>query len=165
MDYHQLALMSVVASAVLFAAVLVYGFRAYLAPAVAAAQRVRNHEIAVAEERRDEAVREVQALRLKQERFVKSLEEARARSEVEARRERERIIAEARREGERLVRHADGEFERSRQAAHARMLTRLGELSLARARVQARAETTAEVDRALIERFIEKVQIEKVPIA
>lgn len=158
MDYGQLALISIVASAVLFAAVLIYGFRAYLAPAVEAAQRARNQEIAAAEERRDEAVREVEALRLKQERFVKSLEEARARSEVEARRERERIIAEARRDGERLVRHADGEFERGRQEARARMLTRLADLSLSRARVRAQAETTPEVDRVLIERFIEKVQ-------
>lgn len=157
MNYQHLALLSIVISSILFALVIIYLFIKYLTPAVAAAQKTRNEEIAVAEQRRDAAVREAKTLRAQQEKLTKALEETLARSEVEARRERERIIAEARAEGERLVRHADGELDRARAAGQDTMQTKLIELALEKARIRAIAEVTADVDRGLSERFLDQV--------
>ena len=158
MDYQQLSIYSVVASAILFAAVIIWGFNKYLTPAVLSAQKARNEEIAEAEKRRDEAVRLATKLREEHVKLTAALAETRVRAEAEAKHERERILAEARHEGERLVHHADGELDRARVAAQAELQTRLMHLALEKARARAYQEVNTDVDSGITKRFLDQLE-------
>ncbi len=156
--YERLATGSQIVAAILFVVVLVYLWRRFLTPAVAAAQARKNAELEEAEQRRDAARSDIDAARRELAAAEADARSTVTRGEEEAARTRERILAEARAESERVARNADGELDRARTAARERLRGDLLEKAIAIAREAAQhvdertnrrlvAETVDSVDR------------------
>ncbi len=150
MNYEAISIWSQVISAILFAVVLVWMFRKFLTPAIAAAQQARNHEIEAAEQRRDTARAEVDSMQAVLQDAERDAASIRQRADADALREREQAISEAREEGERTLRNAQGELQRSRVTAREVLRGELVEGALEIARSQA----SARVDGALNDRLV-----------
>jgi F0F1-type ATP synthase membrane subunit b/b' len=155
--FEQVALWSQVAGAVAFLVVLVLLFRKYLVPAVIANQKARNAEIAEAEARRTRMLAEAAKARADIEDADRDAAEIARRCEVLATREHEHILAEAKAEGERLLHHAEGELERARYAARDRLRVELIEKALAKAREEAPARVTGDLNEKLVETTVADV--------
>lgn len=157
MNYELIALWSEVIGALAFAAVIIWLFNKYLTPAVAAATKVKNEEIAAAERRRDVARAEVEAARGEVAEADASVASMRASAEVDAKRDAQRIVTDAQSEGERVIRNANGELERARLAARDTFRIELIEKALAEARVQAAARIDDNANAHLVGRFADRV--------
>jgi F-type H+-transporting ATPase subunit b len=148
-SYEQLAVWSQVLGSIAFLVVLVYLFRRFVAPAVAASKERKNAELAEAERRRD-AARDLVAVAQHELAVADDdVQAIRERAARDAARERERIVEDAKGEGERLLRNADGELDRGRAAAQEILRDEL----LAKALEIAR-EAAAKVDPATNERLV-----------
>jgi F-type H+-transporting ATPase subunit b len=152
-NYEAYAVWSVVASSVIFAAVIVWIFTKYLAPAVASAQNTRNEEIAQAQLRRDEAVAELERVRKEQQTLEEQLAQMRLRAQSDAQRERDHILQEARNDGDHVIRNAEGELSRARHHGENQIRHDL----LARAVVHARERAMREIDADLDARIVMSV--------
>jgi F-type H+-transporting ATPase subunit b len=149
--FEQVALWSQVAGAIAFLIVLILMFRKYLVPAVIANQKARNAEIAEAEARRTRTQAEAAKARAEIEDADRDAAEISRRSESLATREREHILAEAKADGERLLHHAEGELARARYAARDRLRVELIEKALAKAREEAPARVSDDLNETLVE--------------
>jgi F0F1-type ATP synthase membrane subunit b/b' len=154
MNYEAIALWSQVIAAVVFAAIIIWGFIRFITPAINHGTAAKNEEIRENEQRRDEAVKQVEVARAEVERAKADAEQIRRRIEHDARREAEDILAEANAEAQRLVRNAHGEYERQRLAARDKLRIELIERALAEARKKAAAQIDAPTDLMLVDRFI-----------
>jgi F0F1-type ATP synthase membrane subunit b/b' len=152
-NYPAYAVWSVVASSIIFAAVIVWIFQKFLTPAVAAAQKTRNEEIAAMERKRDKALADLDDARFQQRKLEEALAEMRLRAQSDAQREREHIVQDARDDGERLVRNADGELDRVRAAGQAELRKSLITKAIHRTRERAMHEVNSEVDSRLVMNF------------
>jgi F-type H+-transporting ATPase subunit b len=159
-SYQQIALWSQVVAAIVFAAIVVWGFRKFIVPAIAAATAAKNEEIAQNERRRDDAKRQValaQAEVVEADRDASSIRE---RIAHDAEREAQTVVAEAKVEAERLIRNANGELARSRVAARDNFRIELIEKALNAARHEAKSRIDAGADAKLVERFIDELERE-----
>ena len=154
MNYEAIALWSQVIAAVIFAAIVVWGFIRFITPAINRGTAAKNEEIRENERRRDEAVKQVELARAEVEGAKADAEQIRRRIEHDARREAEEIVAEANAEAQRLVRNAHGEYERQRLAARDKLRIELIERALAEARKKAAAQIDSPTDVRLVDRFI-----------
>ncbi|HEV3089246.1 MAG TPA: ATP synthase F0 subunit B [Candidatus Elarobacter sp.] len=155
--FEQVALWSQVAGSVAFLVVLILMFRKYLIPAVVANQQARNAEIAEAEARRARTQAEAAKARADIESAERDALEIRSRVEALAKRTAAEILAEAKAEGERVVRNAEGELERARYAARDRLRIELIEKALAKAREEAPARVTDDLNEKLVRTTVDDV--------
>jgi F-type H+-transporting ATPase subunit b len=155
--FEQVALWSQVAGSVAFLVVLILMFRKYLIPAVVANQQARNAEIAEAEARRARTQAEAAKARADIESAERDALEIRSRVEALAKRTAAEILAEAKAEGERVVRNAEGELERARYAARDRLRIELIEKALVKAREEAPARVTDDLNEKLVRTTVDDV--------
>jgi F0F1-type ATP synthase membrane subunit b/b' len=153
MNYEQIATWSQVISAVVFMAVLVWLWFRFLQPAVLAAQKANNRQIAEAERHRDEARAALDALQAEIEGARRDAEAIRRRAGDQALHEREAALAQAIEAGERALRGAAGELDRARSAARGRLRVELLERALRLARSGAEKRVDARLNRQLVDRF------------
>ena len=158
MNYGAIALWSQVIAAVVFAAIIVWGFIRFITPAINRGTAAKNEEIHENERRRDEAVKQVELARAEVERAKLDAAQIRRRIEHDARREAEEIVSEANAEAQRLVRNAHGEYERQRLAARDKLRIELIERALAEARKKAQERIDAPTDVMLVDRFIAELE-------
>jgi F-type H+-transporting ATPase subunit b len=141
-SYEAISVWSQVIGASLFLILLILGFRKYLMPAVVAAEKAKNAEIAETESRRDKAKTDVSTARGELEAADADANAIRARGRTDAQREHEKIVADAKSDGERIVRNAEGELDRARgnakEAFRAEMIERA--LQMARKAADARID-------------------------
>lgn len=140
LQFEQIAKWSQVVCAIAFFIFLVWAIRKYIVPAVEAAAKARNAELAAAEKHRDVLMAEVGHARAEVEEADRDALAIGSRAKDDAARERERILHEARADGERTVRNAEGELGRARIAANAALRADFIDRALARARQEAGAK-------------------------
>jgi ATP synthase F0 subunit b len=136
-QFEEIARWSQIACALVFLAVLIWGVRKYLVPAITAATAARNAELADAEKHRDATRAQVAEARAEVESADRDALAIIGRAKDDASREREHILAEARADGEHTVRNAEGELGRARIAANASLRADFIDRALALARKQA----------------------------
>ena len=154
--YVELAIWSQVVASILFLIFLVWLWRRFLSPAVAASQARKNAELADSEKRRDDAKAEIETARSE---VAKAENDARgigARAQADATRLHDRIVADAKADGERVVRNAEGELDRSRAAAREQLRDELLERAVRIARRAAENVDDA-TNRRLVSETIETV--------
>jgi len=157
-NYEAIALTSQIVAAVVFAAIVVWGFIRLVTPAINAATAAKNEEIAQNERRRDDAKRAVELSRSELGRAEGEARGIRERIEHDAQREAQHIVEEAKAEAERIIRNADGELARARIAARDELRIDLVEKALAEARKKATRQIDERADAALVTRFIEELE-------
>lgn len=158
MNYEAIAVWSQVAGSVLFIVVLVWLFNKFMIPAVVAAAKAKNEEIALAERRRDDMKAHVELLRGSLGAAQKDAQAIKARAIDQAQHERERALEESRLAGERQVRSADGELERARAAARESFRNELLEKALGAARSQAASRVDAGTNSRLVDQFLHSLE-------
>ena len=156
--YEAIALWSQVVAAVLFAAIVIWGFHKFLTPAINAATAAKNEEIRSLERRRDQAQEAVARERAVVGDADNDAKLIRERIEHDAAREAEAIVADATHEADRLVRNAGGELDRARLAARDKLRVEMIEKALNLARRQAAARIDASSNEALVKRFIDELE-------
>ena len=149
--FEAVALWSQVVGSVAFLVVLILAFRKYLIPAVVANQKARNAEITDAETRVKRIKTECAHARASIEEADRDAIEIRSRAETVAHREHDHLIAEAKADGERVIHNAEGERDRARMAARDRLRIEFIEKALAKARTEAPARVTDEINHELVD--------------
>jgi F-type H+-transporting ATPase subunit b len=135
--FEQIAKWSQIVSAILFFVFLVWAIRKFVLPAIDAATKARNAELAAAEKHRDSVKADVAKARAEVESADRDALAILARAQTDAAREREHILAEAKGDGEHAIRNAEGELGRARIAANASLRADFIDRALALARKQA----------------------------
>ena len=153
--FEQVALWSQVFGAVAFLVVLVVMFRKYLIPAVIANQKARNAELAEAEARRTRIQADAAKARAEVENAERDAAEIRNRIERVTKRNHANIIADAEAEGLRILHNAEGELDRARHAARVRLRIEFIEKALAKARAEAPARVSEQLDESLVGRTVD----------
>ncbi|MFN2459135.1 MAG: hypothetical protein ABR591_00375 [Candidatus Velthaea sp.] len=153
--FETVAIWSQIAGAIAFLIVLVVMFRRFLLPAVHAAERSRNAELAATEKRRETVKSDVGRARAEVEAADRDAAAIRQRAAAEARREHDRIVAEAKGDGERAVRNAEAELGRARLAARDSLRAEFVDKALARARREADARIDPALNAQLVKRTVE----------
>jgi len=156
--FEQVALWSQVFGAVAFLIVLVVMFRKYLIPAVIANQKARNAELAEAEARRTRIQADAAKARAEVENAERDAAEIRNRIERVTNRNHANIIAEAEAEGLRILHNAEGELDRARHAARVRLRIEFIEKALAKARAEAPARVSEQLDESLVGRTVDDLE-------
>ena len=156
--YDHLAIWSQIVGALLFIVCLLWLFRTYLMPAVAAAQKSTNAMVDDLERRRVRAREDAEAARRELADAGESARLIHERFAADAARERERIVTEARREGERVVRNAENDLDRGRLAAQAALRERIIDEAIAIARDRARSAVDVETNARLIDGVIARLE-------
>lgn len=158
MNYEAISIWSQVISAILFALVLVWMFRRFLSPAIAAAQQARNNEIAAAEERRDGALATATSMQHLIEEAQKDAASIRERAQADALRERAQALTEAQQTGERAVRNSQGELQRSRLSAREILRDELVGKALEIARAQASTRVDGSRNARLVHTLVDTLE-------
>lgn len=155
MSLQGLAQISQIVGAVVFVLVTIWGWRKFMAPAVARYTEAKNAEIKDCERRREATKSDVEIARAEVARAEDEAREILARAQQFAERERTEELTAARAEAARIVRNAEGEHERARIAARDRLRIEFIEKALRRAREAATAQvddaTNARLVRATVE--------------
>jgi F0F1-type ATP synthase membrane subunit b/b' len=150
MNLESLAQYSQWVGALIFLIVIVWLFRKFLAPGVAAYETSRNAEIAESEARRQHLKSDVSAARAGIEAADRDAAAILARAKDFATHEHERIIAEAQSDAQHVVRNGEGELGRARIAARGRLRDELVKLALQAARTQAAARVDGALNSQLV---------------
>ena len=158
MNYEAVALWSQVVAAVLFAAIVIWGFHKFLSPAINAATATKNEEIRALERRRDDAKQSVEAALTEVGNDEGDAQRIRERIERDGEREAGALVSEAKAEAERLVRNANGELDRARLAARDKLRIELIEKALNLAHRQAAERIDERANQALVRRFIDELE-------
>ena len=153
-DYEAIALWSQVVAAVVFAAIVVYGFVRFITPAINNATAAKNEEIRENERRRDEAVKAVETARQALAQAGLDGKRIGERIRHDARAEAQEIVVEANADADRLLRNARGELKRGRAAARDKLRIELIERALSEARRIAAQRIDERADSKLVERFL-----------
>lgn len=135
--FESISKWSQILGAIAFLAMIVWLFRKYMLPAVAANEVARNLELVQGEERRDTFRAQIAQARGLVEAADRDATSIKERAVTDAARERERILTEAQHEGARVVKNAEGELERGRLVARDQLRIAFIEKALARARTLA----------------------------
>jgi F-type H+-transporting ATPase subunit b len=157
-NYDAIALWSQVVAAVVFAALIVFGFVRLLTPTIEKMTAAKNEEIRGNEQRRDEAVRTVTKARAEIDEAATDAARIKDHIERDARREAAIIVATAHSEAQRLVRNAHAEYERSRAAARDRLRVEMIEKALASARKTVATRVDENAEATLVGRFIKELE-------
>jgi F-type H+-transporting ATPase subunit b len=158
--YEMLARWSQILGALAFIAVLIYLFRKFLTPAVAAAEVSKNAEIEDMERSRVVAQADLDAAKRETADTDARAASIRERGSHDAASERERILAEARADGERSLVNAEGELVRGRVSANERLRTRILERALEIAREGAAKRVDAATNDRIIASVIDSIERE-----
>ena len=140
MNYETIAQWSEIIGGFAFLIVMIWLFRKFLLPAVAAGEISRNADLVNAEHRREQLRGDVSAARAEVEAADRDALAIASRAESDARHEQETIVADGRREGVRLLQNAQGELDRGRIAAKDALRIEFIERALRRARELAAQE-------------------------
>lgn len=158
--YERVAAISQLASAIAFAAVLVWIWFKTIMPAIRAAQEAENKHIAETQRHLEEQRTAIGVLHTEIDGAKRDAEAIRARAIEQAEHERTAALAEAREAGERALRNADGELERARFAARDRLRTEILERALELARGEAVKRVDAAANAKLIAGFTSTLERE-----
>ena len=159
-SYEAISVWAQVIGAALFLILIVLGFRKYLLPAVVAAEKSKNAEIAETESRRDRAKTDVSTARGELEAADNDADSIRTRGRTDAQREQQKILAEAKSEGERTVRNADGELDRARGNAKEVFRAEMIERALQIARKDANARVDSATNAKLVDATVTTLERE-----
>jgi F-type H+-transporting ATPase subunit b len=157
MNYELIAQWSEIIGGFAFILVMVWLFRKFLLPAVAAGEVARNADLVNAERRREQLRTDVAAARAEVEAADRDALAIGARAENDARHEQQAIVAEGRREGARLLANAQGELDRGRIAAKDKLRIEFIERALNRARELATQQLSAAGDARLVAKTFDDV--------
>jgi F0F1-type ATP synthase membrane subunit b/b' len=157
MNLHLLAQASQIAGAAIFLIAMVLIWNRFIAPGVKSYQESKNAELAEAEARRVRIRADVAAARAEVERADADARTIRDRIEMATAHERAKTLAEAQAEADRLIRNAAGELERARLAARDRLRIEFIEKALAKARADAPARVSGELDWALTKSTVDSL--------
>ncbi|MBV9270248.1 MAG: hypothetical protein JO165_04085 [Candidatus Eremiobacteraeota bacterium] len=156
--WAEIARWSVVASSVIFAMFLVWMFRKFIVPAIEAAQRAKNEEIAAAERHLADANERCAQLEAEVARADSDAAAIRRRGEEQGGVEYQATVREATEAGERALRNAGGELDRARAVAREQLRTKLVERALDIADARAAERVDANVNERLIKEFVNSLQ-------
>jgi F-type H+-transporting ATPase subunit b len=155
--YESIARWSQIVCAILFLAFLVWAWFKWIAPAVEAAAKARNAEIAGTEKHRDELKAAVARARGELENADKDAAAIRARAGDDAARERTRILDEAHADAARIISNAEGELARARLAAQAELRSEFIDRALDLARTQAASRIDDAKNLALVHATVDGI--------
>ncbi len=158
MNYEKIALWSEVLSSFAFLAVLIWGFRKFMIPAIISQQEQKNADLATAERRRDEAKASIAGAQAELSSASSDAQDIRARTQRDVEHERQRLLVDAREQGERAVRNAEGELGRARTTARDRLRIEMIEKALQLARRKADEQIDAAANAELVERFVGTIE-------
>jgi F0F1-type ATP synthase membrane subunit b/b' len=161
--YEMLARWSQILGALAFIVVLVYLFRKFLTPAVAAAEASKNAEIEDMERGRALAQADLEVARRETADTASRAASIRDRGTRDAASESERILAEAKADGERSLVNAEGELVRARASANERLRARILEHALEIAREGAAKRVDAATNDRIIESVIGSIENDGAP--
>jgi len=159
--FEEIAKWSQIVCAIVFLLFLIWAIRKYIGPAIDAATKARNAELAAAEKHRDAVQAAVAVARGEVEAADRDALSIVSRAKSDAVREREDILAAAKADGERVVRNAEGELERARMAARASLREEFVRKALASARTAAAARVDATMNSQLVGTTIDSVERER----
>jgi F-type H+-transporting ATPase subunit b len=158
MNYEEIAKWSDVISWAIFMGVIVWLWIKYVQPAVNAAQRKSNEQIAAAERYRDEAKAAIETLHGTIAEAEADAERIRERGRSQGQHEAETIVEEAKTGGERTLRNAQGQLERSRTAARAGLRAQFASKALDLARKQAADKVDVGLNNKLVQAFVASIE-------
>jgi len=152
---------SQIIGAIVFVIAIVWLFRKFVLPALAAYEQTKNAEIADAEARREKMKADVGAARGEVEAAGRDAVAIEARAAADAAAEHDRIVAAAKDDAARIVRNAEGELERARMSARAALREDLVRKALESARTAATARVDAQTNARLVGATIDDVERER----
>lgn len=158
--YETVAVISQTASALVFAAILVWVWVKYVMPAIRVAQEAENGRIAEAQRHLDESRAAIELLKTEIEGAKRDAASIRSRAGDQGDHERLSLLAETRDAGERSLVSADGELERARFAARERLRSDLLQKALRMARSKASERIDAATNAKLVDTFVTTLERE-----
>lgn len=156
--WAEIARWSVVASSIIFAVFIVWMFRKFIVPAIDAAQRAKNEEIALAERHLADAKERVVQLQTEVARADSDAAAIRRRGEEQGTVEYQATVRDARDAGERALRNAGGELDRARAAGREKFRTKLVDRALEVASTRATERVDGAVNQRLVEGFMHSLE-------
>ncbi len=155
MSLQTLAQLSQIVGAIIFLLVAIWGWRKFMAPAVARYTEQKNAEIKDCERRREQTKHDVEVAGAEVAQAEEDARQIVARAQEFAERERTEELRAAQAEAARIIRNAEGEHERARIAARDRLRIEFIEKALQRAREAAKTRVDDATNARLVHATVE----------